>query len=196
MYPAVVRYRCYQLRITISLTLALLKGRPNVQQRLFSQGRHDQRGNDCNCTSLRFTLRWGVLSGTWKFQPRQVKILFRSIDVVYFKFLSSRWDSDSPIKPNPNTYMPFGMGPRNCIGMRFALEEMKIALCTILSRFRFFPVTETPVSGGASFQCLSLLTFAVVIILCNRIKWNLRTAFKALSSQSTPLSSALRRDRE
>lgn len=57
-----------------------------------------------------------------------------------------RWSPDSEIKPDPYTYMPFGMGPRNCIGMRFAIEEMKIALCTILLKFRFFPVKETPVS--------------------------------------------------
>ena len=29
--------------------------------------------------------------------------------------------------------------------MRFAMEELKIALCTILKDFRFFPVEETPV---------------------------------------------------
>jgi cytochrome P450 len=46
---------------------------------------------------------------------------------------------------NPNAYMPFGMGPRNCVGMRFAMEEIKIVLCTIVKNFRFFPVAETPV---------------------------------------------------
>ena len=56
------------------------------------------------------------------------------------------WNADSPIKPNPNAYMPFGMGPRSCVGTRFAIEEMKIALCSILKNFRFFPVEETPAS--------------------------------------------------
>ena len=41
--------------------------------------------------------------------------------------------------------MAFGMGPRNCVGMRFAMEEMKIVLCTICKHFRFFCVEETPV---------------------------------------------------
>ena len=59
-------------------------------------------------------------------------------------FNPDRWDADSPIKPNPNVFMPFGMGPRNCIGMRFAMEEIKIALSTVVSRFRFFAVDETP----------------------------------------------------
>jgi cytochrome P450 len=41
--------------------------------------------------------------------------------------------------------MGFGAGPRNCVGMRFAMEEMKIAICTMVQKFRFFPVKETPV---------------------------------------------------
>ncbi|XP_046646974.1 cytochrome P450 3A24-like [Daphnia pulicaria] len=60
------------------------------------------------------------------------------------RFNPDRWDSESEIKPNPNVFMPFGMGPRNCVGMRFAIEEMKIALCTLVKNFRFFPVAETP----------------------------------------------------
>ena len=41
--------------------------------------------------------------------------------------------------------MPFGMGPCNCVGIRFALEEIKIALCILIKNFQFFPVAETPV---------------------------------------------------
>ncbi|CAG2168056.1 unnamed protein product [Oppiella nova] len=43
------------------------------------------------------------------------------------------------------TYLPFGSGPRNCIGMRFALLSAKLLLAKISHSFRFSRVTDTDV---------------------------------------------------
>jgi len=40
-------------------------------------------------------------------------------------------------------YLPFGAGPRVCIGSAFAMHEAVIALAVLMSRFRFDTVAET-----------------------------------------------------
>ncbi|KAI8539356.1 hypothetical protein RHMOL_Rhmol09G0176200 [Rhododendron molle] len=38
---------------------------------------------------------------------------------------------------NPAVYLPFGLGPRSCVGLNFAINEAKIALSMILQRYAF-----------------------------------------------------------
>ena len=48
---------------------------------------------------------------------------------------------------DPLTFLPFGLGPRNCIGMRFAEFQIYVALTILIHRFRFKPAGDkTPVS--------------------------------------------------
>ena len=46
---------------------------------------------------------------------------------------------------NEFAYLPFGSGPRNCIGMRFALMEIKTILVKMLQQYRLVRGPETPV---------------------------------------------------
>lgn len=58
------------------------------------------------------------------------------------EFRPERWLGSSDDRPE-YAYVPFGGGPRHCIGMRFARMELQLALATILQRIRFERVTET-----------------------------------------------------
>src|SRR5699024_5852871 len=44
----------------------------------------------------------------------------------------------------PYTYLPFGLGPRNCVGVRFAYQEIKLCLASIVQRFQFSLTPNTP----------------------------------------------------
>ncbi|KAM3960575.1 cytochrome P450 9e2-like [Aphomia sociella] len=48
------------------------------------------------------------------------------------KFDPERFSEENKHKISPYTYIPFGMGPRNCIGSRFALCEVKVFLYQLL----------------------------------------------------------------
>jgi cytochrome P450 len=47
------------------------------------------------------------------------------------RFMPERW---STFKADPYNYYPFGGGTRRCIGINFAMYELKVILATILSR--------------------------------------------------------------
>jgi cytochrome P450 len=49
-------------------------------------------------------------------------------------FIPERFAPDAP-RPSPYTFLPFGGGPRNCIGTAFAQVEAKVVLARILQKF-------------------------------------------------------------
>jgi len=61
------------------------------------------------------------------------------------KFNPDRFSDENKDKIIPGTYMPFGVGPRNCIGSRFALMEVKAVIYYLLLRFTFEPNKDSQI---------------------------------------------------
>ncbi len=59
-------------------------------------------------------------------------------------FLPDRW---LKINPSPYQYLPFGAGPRMCLGASLAMLILKTTLPTLLQRFKLTMVPNTEVSG-------------------------------------------------
>lgn len=60
------------------------------------------------------------------------------------KFNPERFTNEENVSTYTSSciYMPFGIGPRNCIGMRFALMAMKLCIAKVLKHFQFRPAPE------------------------------------------------------
>ncbi|XP_052750668.1 probable cytochrome P450 9f2 isoform X2 [Galleria mellonella] len=58
-------------------------------------------------------------------------------------FDPDRFSDENKHKIQPFTFMPFGMGPRNCIASRFALLEMKVFLYDLILHYKIVKSQKT-----------------------------------------------------
>uniref|UniRef100_A0A8C4VWJ3 Uncharacterized protein n=1 Tax=Gopherus evgoodei TaxID=1825980 RepID=A0A8C4VWJ3_9SAUR len=61
------------------------------------------------------------------------------------EFRPERFSKENRESTDPYIFLPFGAGPRNCIGMRFALLSLKVAMIVLLQRFSFRTCKDTSV---------------------------------------------------
>uniref|UniRef100_A0A1L8E448 Putative cytochrome n=1 Tax=Nyssomyia neivai TaxID=330878 RepID=A0A1L8E448_9DIPT len=70
-------------------------------------------------------------------------------DPKYFpypeKFDPERFSDENKHLINPSVYVPFGIGPRNCIGSRFALMELKSIIYYLILNFKLEPTEKTQI---------------------------------------------------
>jgi cytochrome P450 len=61
------------------------------------------------------------------------------------RFDPDRWEPERAAKIPKGAFVPFGAGTRQCIGNRFAQNEIVITLATVAARWRLVPVPGRPV---------------------------------------------------
>ncbi|XP_055529185.1 probable cytochrome P450 9f2 [Wyeomyia smithii] len=77
------------------------------------------------------------------------------------RFDPERFNEENRSSINPNTYLPFGIGPRNCIGSRLALMEVKVIMYYLLKDFSLEPTEKTQIPLRVSKKRLTLHTEGV-----------------------------------
>ncbi|GBM22498.1 hypothetical protein AVEN_183937-1 [Araneus ventricosus] len=57
-------------------------------------------------------------------------------------FHISGFSPENKSKIHPMAFQAFGQGPKNCVGMRFALMEVKLTLARLLSKYQLEPSSK------------------------------------------------------
>ncbi|XP_071756411.1 thromboxane-A synthase-like [Centroberyx gerrardi] len=61
------------------------------------------------------------------------------------RFIPERFTPEAKANRHPFVYLPFGAGPRSCVGMRLAQMQLKMALVHVFHRFSIVACSETKV---------------------------------------------------
>nr|CAI5850562.1 unnamed protein product [Callosobruchus analis] len=85
------------------------------------------------------------------------------------KFIPERFASKSQYNQNGLRFFPFGEGPRICIGERFALLDIKVAVAHIVKNFELEPLPDTPRKVQFTPLVFSLVPKEPIYLICKPI---------------------------
>ena len=75
-----------------------------------------------------------------------IKIIINIVFFLLFFFFCLRFTPENQCNVNQYAYLPFGNGPRNCIGQRLALLEVKMTLIALLQKYKIVKSSKLEVS--------------------------------------------------
>ncbi|KAF4519270.1 hypothetical protein B566_EDAN002159 [Ephemera danica] len=97
------------------------------------------------------------------------------------KFDPDRFLPENKQKRSPYVYLPFGSGPRNCIGMRFAMMSSKIAMASLLNVYNLEPCDRTEVPYKISISSMNIMIhFATLTLALITSPWIIVTLFTSV----------------
>ncbi|XP_071643649.1 probable cytochrome P450 6a14 isoform X1 [Temnothorax longispinosus] len=76
------------------------------------------------------------------------------------KFDPERFNANVVAERLPYAYLPFGEGPRNCIGARFGYVQTKVGLVCLLSKYKFKLHSRTSVPPIFDEKCIACVSAA------------------------------------
>lgn len=73
------------------------------------------------------------------------------------KFIPERFSPEQIMARHSAAFLPFGEGPRNCIGQRFAMMKIRVAMAALLMSFQIKPCNKSiiPLEYNAKIFTLS-----------------------------------------
>ena len=175
----------------LTFCLYLLARHPNVQQRLYSEIQAVIAQRQISLSDLeRLPYTTQVIQESMRLYPpiwaleRFVKndaqlggyhipggsTLFISIYAMHRH--TELWQDAEKFNPDrfaeknaTGAYMPFGMGPRMCLGMNFALQEALIILVSLLQKFEVVQVSpqEVQVEAGITLRVAGQLPLQLIL---------------------------------
>src|SRR5690606_28776378 len=78
------------------------------------------------------------------------------------RFWPDRWLT---LRPSPYAYLPFGAGPRHCLGGPLATVIMKLVIPLVWRRFRMAVQAQARIDANAVSTMLALMTPIPMVLL-------------------------------
>ncbi|KAJ0179224.1 hypothetical protein K1T71_004936 [Dendrolimus kikuchii] len=114
------------LELVIKETLRLYPSVPLIERKIT---------HDCNIAGSHVPKNTSLIIDIFHMQ-RNPEVYENPLDFIPERF-------EKPLK-SPFAWVPFSAGPRNCIGQRFALMEMKVTIAAVIKNFEILPVDIEP----------------------------------------------------